>query len=1088
MANEILPELWVPTPKQTTSTARKPENMVPSSVLVAKAIQNTPCTRMLRVLFDSGGTNTIIHQRALPQGVTPALDERPLRTVTAAGELQLNRYVHLQGIQLPEFTRSRMIDDHKAMVFSSPSQYDVILGSDFLTKVGIDTLFSQGATKWLDQTIPMRSPGYWQDPANRYLELYLADIEAEQHSVEIKEAKYEAVTPQEVVAQQHHLTASQRRDLQRTLETRTQLFDAVLRVYPKVQVRLELSQEAVPRHAKPYSVPRAHEEVFRKELEHLLAIGVLRRCGATEWASPTFIIPKKDGRVRWVSDFRYLNSFLKRQIFPLPRIQDVLVRRNGYKYFTKLDISMQYYTFELDEASRELCTIVTPFGKFQYCRLPMGIKQSPDIAQSIMDDIFHDMEDVEVYLDDIGIFSNNWNDHVHVVGEVLRRLEANGFSVNPLKCEWAVQETDWLGYWLTPTGLKPWKKKIDAILRMQPPKNQTQVKSFLGAVTYYRDMWPRRSHVLRPLTDLTGKGAFKWTERHQKAFDEMRAIMASEALMAYPDHNQPFHIFPDASDYQLGAAIIQNGKPVAYYSRKLTSSQRNYTTMEKELLSIVMTFREFRSMLLGAELHVHTDHRNLTYANLNSSRVLRWRLFLEEYSPTFHYIPGPDNVLGDCFSRLPRMDDDDEGENVSSLISPIAADPIYEDKRKLYDDFDEALYHLYTMHPANDHVAYPLHYTELRVHQQQDQELLQSRLRNPQLFRDILVSPGVALIHTRKHPEEEWKIALPTSKLEPVVSWYHGFLGHPGLHKLHDTISTHFAHPNLRRFIENYRCNSCQRRKQLGAVYGHPPAREAPLLPWSEVAVDLIGPWNVTVQGQELEFNALTCIDIVTNLVALTRIQNRTSAHIQHKFMTSWLAYYPRPNRCIHDNGLEFTSQPFQEMLVAQGIHDVPTTVKNPQSNAICERMHQTVANMLRVYVHAHPPANPQDAELLVDQALSSAMRAMACAVSRATNNSPAALAFNRDMLLDIPLLADLQAAQQHRQAIIDRNLQRSNAKRRSYDYQPGQRVLVREHRLGKLRDQAIGPPEGYLVTQVHVNGTITIQRRPHVTERINIR
>ena len=249
-------------------------------------------------------------------------------------------------------------------------------------------------------------------------------------------------------------------------------------------------------------------------MDRLVRIGVLERAKCSEWIAGTFITAKKDGRVRWITDFRGLNRSLKRRVYPLRRISDIITRHPHYKYFTKLDISMQYYTFVLDEPSCDLCTFATPFGLYRYCRLPMGVSESPDISTEIMTEVLDGL-DVDFYMDDITILSETWDDHVTLVQKVLSRLENAGFTINPTKCEWAVDETDFLGHWMTPDGIKPWRRKVEAILKMQPPKNVKELRSFLGLVNYYRDMWPRRTHVLAPLTAMTGKTPFRWETQHQ---------------------------------------------------------------------------------------------------------------------------------------------------------------------------------------------------------------------------------------------------------------------------------------------------------------------------------------------------------------------------------------------------------------------------------------------------------------------------------------------------------------------------------------------------------------------------------------------
>ena len=1099
----------------------------PWSILIVNRLQDQPFQRPLRALFDPGSDCSHIQRRRLPTGLKTSQVMRNVMGVTGSGKI--TEEVALEDMLLPEFSRTLRINDRfRCYIMDNTSSYDVILGRDFLCTVGIDVLNSTRQVDWLGHRIPFRRRDEQVDPFDlntACMEMFASDME-DIEPASILDAKYEAVDPVNVAQQQLHLSPQQRNDLANLLGKFTTLFNGQLRRYPHRKVHLELVDNARPVHQRPYPVPHANLEAFKKELEHLCRIGVLEPCGASEWAAPTFIIPKKDGRVRWVSDFRELNKVIKRKIYPLPRIQDILRRRHGYKFFSKLDISMQFYTFELDDYSKDLCIIVTPFGKYRYNRLPMGVTQSPDISQEIMEDVLRDLAEVEVYIDDVGCFDDSWQQHLSTLEKVLKRLEDNGFAINPLKCEWGVQETDWLGYWLTPMGLKPWRKKIDAILQLSAPRTLKEVRSFIGAVTYYRDMYPRRSHILAPLTELTKSKSKKitWTERHQKAFDEMKAVMAHDAMIRYPDHNLPFHVYTDASDLQLGSVIMQNKAPVAFYSRKLNAAQRNYSTIEKELLSIVETLREYRTMLFGCkELHVHTDHRNLTYNKLNSQRVVRWRLFLEEFHPILHYVKGEENGLADTLSRLPRTEGQSAVSPPSSPNSDLARDPaesffhlenhfshfsvassglfnnngyspINHDEDDLLYSFsvatdDDALLQCLLNFPEvdDDQSPHPLDFQVLATAQNTDEHLQQKLVDDPTHYARMLMAENVQLICYVPPNNQPWKICVPDALIDHMIEWYHVILNHVGITRLQQTMALHFYHREMRTRVERLVtvCEACQRHKLSGRGYGELPPREAQIAPWQQIAVDLIGPWKIRVNENLLTFRALTIIDTVTNLPELIRISNKSAAHVGLQLENAWLSRYPRPQEIIFDQGSEFLGAGFQRILDRHHIRKNPTTVKNPQANAICERLHQTVTNTLRPLLHMHPPQNIDEANLLIDTALQTAAYSARTAIHTTLKISPGALAFHRDMLLNIPVIADLQLLRENRQALIDTQLMRANRSRISHDYQPNDQVLVLTYKPDKLEPRATGP---FTIDRVHTNGTITIRRNPHITERINIR
>ena len=216
-----------------------------------------------------------------------------------------------------------------------------------------------------------------------------------------------------------HLSDTQRDDLFNVLQDFPTLFDGILRKYPGLQVHLDIDPTVPPHATRAYSVPHSQLQLFKRELDRLVKSNVLEPGTGSRWISGTFIIPKKDGKARWISDLRALNKAIRRRVYPLPRIQDIMQRRKNYKYLTKIDLSMCFYTYELDEESRQACTIATPFGLYRYTRMPQGCSQGPDIAQEFIERALHGIPNVEAYIDDVAIFSSSWTEHLDTLKLVL---------------------------------------------------------------------------------------------------------------------------------------------------------------------------------------------------------------------------------------------------------------------------------------------------------------------------------------------------------------------------------------------------------------------------------------------------------------------------------------------------------------------------------------------------------------------------------------------------------------------------------------------------------------------------------------------
>ena len=639
--------------------------------------------KTIRVLLDSGSDGDLLfHAKGTPKLFPYLTRQVPKTWHMSNGDFQTKGKGDIQ-LKFFQYSNTKKvlvkpdIVEYDGVKVEKPV-FDLILGTQTMDELGIVLDFKHKMITIDEIVLPMTAINQMPASKDKVLKLNnsLAESiepksteEATQRVVRILDANYKKADLQAVVNSCSHLNTEERKMLLKLLTDFEPLFDGTLGAWKTTPVSFELKEGARPFHGRAFPIPKVYKETIMKEIKRLCELGVLEWQPTSEWAAPSFIQPKKNKTVRFLTDFRELNKRLVRKPFPLPKISTVLQELEGFTFATALDLNMGYYTIRLDPDASRICTIIFPWGKYSYKRLPMGIAGSPDIFQAKMSELMATLEFVRTYLDDLlCITKGDLEDHLQRLREVLIRLRDAGLKINADKSKFCAHETEYLGYVLTRDGIKPQSNKVQAILALTPPTNVKELRRFLGMVQYYRDLWAKRSEMLAPLTDLVGecgqtkvtraKGTKKvpwhWDEVHQKAFDSVKATIAKDVVLAYPDYNKVFEVYTDASSTQLGSVITQSNRPLAFFSRKLSETQQKYSVTEIELLAIVETLKEFKGMLWGQQLIVYTDHQNLMRdaLGLTSDRVYRWRLILEEYGPEIVYIKGIDNTVADAISRL----------------------------------------------------------------------------------------------------------------------------------------------------------------------------------------------------------------------------------------------------------------------------------------------------------------------------------------------------------------------------------------------------------------------------------------------------
>ena len=1064
----------------------------------------------------------------------------PQRWKTSNGIFETNKVGNIR-LTLPRFSKSKVMSVMPDIQFiedgQPPPVYDLIIGLETLANWKAILNFHE-LTLTIDHVeLPMQSLDSLGDKHELH-NLYRESLEpsiskiATKRVTRILDAKYDKANLPEVVEDTcKHLTATQRSELLNLLLQHEELFDGTLGDWRGEEVNFELRPDARPYHGRPFPVPHYHKETIKTEVKRLVEIGVLKPIQESEWAFPSFIIPKKSkdpnkpGTVRFLSDLRELNKRIIRKPYPLPKISTVLQELEGFQYATALDLNMGYYTLRLDLATANLCTIIFPWGKYSYQRLPMGCCNAPDIFQAKMGSLFQDLEYVRAYIDDLLILScSTFEDHLDKLGKVLQRLQDKGLRINVSKSMFATDEIEYLGYTLTRDGIKPQAEKVSVILALQPPSNVKQLRRVLGIIQYYRDIWEKRTDLLSPLTDLVGecgttkstkkkgtkKAPWHWDDIHQKAFESIKTMIARDIVLAYPDFTKKFVIYTDASKRQLGAVITQDNRPLAFFGRKLNGAQQKYNITELELLSIVETLKEFKGMLFGQEIEIYTDHINLTRdaLGLTSDRVFRWRLLIEEYGPKIMYIKGIDNTVADAISRLdynPAMNRhaDDEINSINkqvkwnnflTLLNNYDTKSSYETHNTNY----KTSYSQVFINNMSDDEIYPLTVAEIADAQRVDPKWKSFfKQEDPRgKIRKVIIDETDVLV------KDKSRLVIPKVLQARALQWYHHYLQHPGETRLEETLVAVMYWPGLRADVRRHvkSCKRCQLGKRRKRKYGHVPSKIADQVPWQKVCVDLIGPYTVKGRdGKIMDFMCLTIIDPATGwfeiveLPTVLRIEkkngkvtekwviDKSSAEVARLFNRQWLSRYPRAKYITYDNGSEFKLH-FEELCDSFNIKRKPTTVKNPQANAIIERIHGVIGDMMRT---RELDMSETIEDTMIEDFLVDAAWAIRSTYHTVLKSTPGAAIFGRDMLFDIPYVADWNDIGRRRQEQVESTNKRENKSRLPHDYAIGHKILI--HKDGILRKAETKYEGPYTVTQVYCNGTVRIQRGS-ISERINIR
>jgi hypothetical protein len=415
-----------------------------------------------------------------------------------------------------------------------------------------------------------------------------------------------------------------------------------------------------PVRLKAYPTPYHLQSEIDKEIEIMLNNGIIER-SESAYAAPLVVVKKADGSNRLCCNYKQLNKVTVFDPEPMMSNEDIFNKLSGSKIYSKFDFCKGYWQIPMSEESKDYTTFICANGMFRFNVMPFGLVNSASSYNRLIRKILYGTKNLESYVDDILAHTKGWKEHLESLREFFERVRRAHLTLKPKKCSIGYGKIDFLGHTLRDDSISPKVESVDKIVDMPRPQTKKQVRSFLGAVNYYRKFIPHCAELMAPLSDLTKKqspNVVDWNPRLDKAFSELKEVLAKSPILKLPDLNKEFVIQTDASGVGLGCVLMQNydgvNHPVAYASRKLLDRERRYSVEERECLAIMWGIEKFDRYLFGKQFVIETDHCGLQYmkeGRMKNARVMRWSLALQNYCFKVNYIKGCDNVISDYLSR-----------------------------------------------------------------------------------------------------------------------------------------------------------------------------------------------------------------------------------------------------------------------------------------------------------------------------------------------------------------------------------------------------------------------------------------------------